>query len=263
MKDHRSITPLKRISLIFLTIGALSLTSSWLTSCSENVNAASDHLGIENRLSRIEAKQTKQGTDISELIDLTKFMAKEIGTMADRILEMADKIVETEVLIVQVITNQTDAATGTINKLTALKVDPSSTTPGDKLFINFDPTVTPYVLNSILKGDVAIKTPANIAVNANVPPAITAFGAKLLSNYILEASLDAKFATPVQSEITVASKGTGVPTDINVVWSNMVGANQLAVPANKNTKVYIAIRNLDVTTGVVSKLSNSVAFTFN
>lgn len=267
MKNHYSVSSIKRISLIFLTITALGVTSSWLSSCSDTIAASSvDHTNIENRLTRIEAKlgnpQDSNG-NVTSMANLTSKLSDDIGTMADRILEMADKIVETEVLIVQVITNQTTAATGTINTLTALKTDPSSTAPGNKLFANFDPNATPFVLNSILKGDVALKTPATLTVSLNTQPAITIFGNMPLTNYILVASLDARFVNPVQSEITVAANGTGVATDINVVWSNMVGANQLNIPVNANTSVFVAIRNLNTATGVVSKLSNSVAFIYN
>ncbi len=268
MKGKQPLKPLKRISLIFLTVTALGVTSSWLSSCSDTTAATGDHLNIERRLASIEAKIGNPGKDtssnVSTMAGLTSKLSDDIGLMADRILEMADKIVETEVLIVQVITNQTAAATSTINSLTALKDTPSSRDiKGTQLIQNFDPTATPFVLNSILNGDVAIKTPAIVSVTTNLQPTITVFGNKPLTNYILVASLDAKMATPVQSEIVVASKGTGLATDINIVWANIVGANQLNIPANANTKVFVAVRNLDVTTGVLSKLSNSVAFTFN
>jgi len=292
MKDQKPQSPLKRISLIFLTITALGITSSWISSCSDTTAAtsdittnatAADHANIERRLTSIEAKLDKQGGDITTLVDLTKFMVEEIGLMADRILEMADKIVETEVLIVEVITNQTAAATSTIGKLTKNKINPSdkaeapvkkfqSTDPNAPFY--FNPAATPFAFDTLLKGgaasSVALKTPIDLAVTTAIPPSITIFGNTPLTNYILIASLDATFATSVQREIKVGAPaitpppGNGPnPVNLTVAWKDIVGLNQLIVPLNNNTPVFVAIKSLDPITGAVSGLSNSVKFTFN
>ncbi len=289
MKEHKAITPLKRVSLIFLTIAALSVSNSLLTSCSETAVAASDHSGIETRLTRIEAQLNDQGSTVTEMnttvttmANLTSSLSKDIGAMADRILEMADKIVETEVLIVEVITNQTAAATGTINTLTALKNDPSDPSEAPvKKFQSTDSTKpfyfnpnSGYALDRLLKGgaasSVALKTPEVLSVKANKPPSIAIFGNTPIKNYIIVASLDSTFVNPVQREINKAAlantppPGNGPnPVNLGVAWKDIVGLNQLNIPLNNDTKVFVAIKSLDPTTGAVSGLSNSVAFTFN
>lgn len=259
--DQNNRSPLKRVSLVFLTITALGLTSSWLSSCSETAAAAGDHASIENQLTRIELKIGNPGKDTSTNVST---MAGLTSKLSDDIGKMADKIVETEKLIVQVITNQTSAATTTISLLT--------TNDGQELFPGYSAAPMPYVLDSILKGSaassVALKTPATVSVTASIPPSIASFGNPPLKNYIIVVSLDATFASSVQREINTAAPAAQAgspadPTNLGVAWNDLVGIDQLNLTQNGNVKVFVAIKSLNTTTGGVSGLSNSVAFTFN
>ncbi len=276
MKGPQSLKPLKRISLIFLTITALGVTSSWLSSCSDTSAATTiDHTNIENRLIRIEAKLGNPGDPynpndtVQTMATLTSKLSDDIGIMADRILEMADKIVETEVLIVQVITNQTEAATGTINNLTALKADASPRNiTGPKLFQNadpaaaayFEPTATPFVLKSILDGHngsngslinlVAGGGTPSVAVAPNFNIAATA-AAAFQSPYVLLMSNNGLFDGATSTSVIIDNNKT-----LDTGWSELTAILGVASPA----KVYFAVKT--VSGGQLSAVSNTLNVTF-
>ncbi|MFV2060315.1 MAG: hypothetical protein ACC653_06485 [Gammaproteobacteria bacterium] len=259
MKDQHSLTPLKRISYIFLTITALSVTSSWLTSCSETAVAASDHSGIENRLGRIEAQLNDQGTTVSEMNKTVTTMAGLTSKLSDDIGLMADRIVETEYLIVQVITNQTAAAEGVINKAT--NADGSPMLDKSKLPANTK-TADLLVLNQILKGHsgsngvlLSNNTITPVTPTTTTPPSLKFNGSNV--SYLLMVSTVATFGQGKTTQLTVTPNvAAGNPENLTKVWTDML-ASLFPGGAGGQT-VYVAVKVN--TAGNLSAMSNSLTF---
>ncbi len=267
MKDQRSLSPIKRVSLIFLTITGLGITSSWLSSCSDTTAATGDHLNIERRLTSIEAKQNDQGktltevnTTVTTMADLTTSLSSDIGDMALQIGYMADRIVETEKLIVYVITNQTNAAVDVLGTAVLPNADGSkSTTP--ILNIPANTIANNLVLKNILEGHNSangVLLSANpVTPTTTTPPSLKFIGSNV--NYLLLVSTVATFETGKTTQ-TVVNPVAPLNTAENLtsVWTANLSSLFPGAGAATGQTVYVAVKVIPG--GNLSAISNSLMF---
>jgi hypothetical protein len=251
MEQHTRLIPLKRASLALL----IFLIITPLAKIEAAAIAPSQHANIEASLIRIEAKlnqlSNSSNNNVQTMANLASKLSDDIALMSKEIGLMADRIVETEYLIVQVVTNQTAAAERAID--TAVTADgspmldktnlPSNSKTGDLLVLNQILEMHSQSNGVLLKTIVGNSNPS--AMN---PPNIK-FSGMNDNNYILLISKDGTFDGENST-----SEAINANNPLQKAWLNML--TRLNVNSGED-KVYYAVKT--VIGGHLSAISNTLS----
>ena len=229
----------RSVRSIFILM-AVGLTTS--CSVTEAATGSSDqaHIDHDAFLKAHDAKLGDKSTPGS-LIGLTSKLSDDIGKMSLQIADMSERILKMAGNIVKVIELETQAATDMSNLGADLSRKISA--------IN-------AACNTSASG-VTLSPPSNL-VSITSPPTITYTNAVPTTKYQLLVSKSALF--PNGSTVNKLVDTAVGASSLNTAWTQAM--SDLAITANQNTQLYIAVRSVDAKNNP-SDLSNGVLLTVN